>query len=353
MWSQATRGRVSPERPDSVGDPLPLSGPAVWGVCWAVGSTDSTHCPQMNPCPSPPATARPGDGKPRAAASSAPHQRPAPSSVGTLTASAADGRSCALRLAMCRRRVFSRRGRASLWSRGTLDLAAVQRTAATPYTEAWGRQGSHAQWTCPCPGWARVGVDACPRHGAGPGRSLGAGLLGGDRGERNRCSARVHGLRVGAGGSQLEDGGRAPGSRPAERADSTHRCAGLPPDSASCWFRSSRHGTRETHRDAAGAVRVLSSVRLGASVGTAVASGLRRLRTAPGRPRARRGSSPCHPALAAVSGVVPADPAWGDPGGAVAPDFPGSSRAADEACHRAGARRTAASRPSLPALEPG
>lgn len=151
-----------------------------------------------------------------------------------------------------------------------------------------------------------MGVDACPRHGAGPGRSLGAGLLGGDRGERNRCSARVHGLRVGAGGSQLEDGGRAPGSCPGERADSTHRCTGLPPDSASCWFRSSRHGTREGHRDAAGAVRVLSSVRLGARVGTAVASGLRRLRTAPGRPRARRGSSPCHPALAAV----PADPAW-------------------------------------------
>lgn len=60
----------------------------------------------------------------------------------TLMASAADGRSEAWRLAMSRRSVLSLRGRASLWSRGTLNLAAVHRTAATQYTEAWvvGRQ---------------------------------------------------------------------------------------------------------------------------------------------------------------------------------------------------------------------
>lgn len=60
----------------------------------------------------------------------------------TLMASAADGRSEAWRLAMSRRSVLSLRGRASLWSRGMLNLAAVHRTAATQYTEAWvvGRQ---------------------------------------------------------------------------------------------------------------------------------------------------------------------------------------------------------------------
>lgn len=52
-------------------------------------------------------------------------------------ASAAEGRSWALRLAMCRRSVLSLRGRASLRSWGTLNLAAVHRTAATQYTEAW------------------------------------------------------------------------------------------------------------------------------------------------------------------------------------------------------------------------
>jgi hypothetical protein len=55
----------------------------------------------------------------------------------TLMASATDGRSGARRLAMSRRKVLSLRGRASLCSRGTLNLAAVQRTAATQYTEAW------------------------------------------------------------------------------------------------------------------------------------------------------------------------------------------------------------------------
>lgn len=57
--------------------------------------------------------------------------------VVTLMASAADGLSEAWRLAMSRRSVLSLRGRASLWSRGTLNLAAVHRTAATQYTEAW------------------------------------------------------------------------------------------------------------------------------------------------------------------------------------------------------------------------
>lgn len=58
----------------------------------------------------------------------------------TLMASATDGRSWALRLAISRRRVLSLRGRASLWSWGTLNLAAVHSTAATQYTEAWGRE---------------------------------------------------------------------------------------------------------------------------------------------------------------------------------------------------------------------
>lgn len=58
-------------------------------------------------------------------------------SVPTLMASAVCGRSWALRLAMSKRKVFSLRGRASLWFWGTLNLAAVQRTAATAYTEAW------------------------------------------------------------------------------------------------------------------------------------------------------------------------------------------------------------------------
>lgn len=74
----------------------------------------------------------------------------------TLMASAADGRSEAWRLAMSRRRVLSLRGRASLWSRGTLNLAAVHRTAATQYTEAWvvGRQER---------GLVRVGLEEITR----------------------------------------------------------------------------------------------------------------------------------------------------------------------------------------------
>lgn len=57
-------------------------------------------------------------------------------------ASAAEGRSWALRLAMCRRSVLSLCGKASLRSRGTLNLAAVHRTAATQYTEAWVGRGA-------------------------------------------------------------------------------------------------------------------------------------------------------------------------------------------------------------------
>lgn len=51
--------------------------------------------------------------------------------------SAADGRSWALHLAMSSRRALSLRGRASLRPRGMVNLAAIHRTAATQYTEAW------------------------------------------------------------------------------------------------------------------------------------------------------------------------------------------------------------------------
>lgn len=65
-----------------------------------------------------------------------------PRGAGTSMASAAEGRSWALRLAMCRRSVLSLCGKASLRSRGTLNLAAVHRTAATQYTEAWVGRGA-------------------------------------------------------------------------------------------------------------------------------------------------------------------------------------------------------------------
>lgn len=91
------------------------------------------HCPQRNHS----MLAFPGNKKPHAAALPCGHGPGAGCSLVTLMASAADGRSWALRLAMCRRRVLSRRGRASLWSRGMLNLAAIHRTAATQYTEAW------------------------------------------------------------------------------------------------------------------------------------------------------------------------------------------------------------------------
>lgn len=60
----------------------------------------------------------------------------------TWMASAAEGRSWALRLAMSRRRALSLRGSASLWSRGTLNLAAAHSTAATQYTEACIEEGA-------------------------------------------------------------------------------------------------------------------------------------------------------------------------------------------------------------------
>lgn len=81
-------------------------------------------------------------------------------------ASAADGRSWALRLAMCRRSVLSLRGRASLWSRGMLNLAAVHRIAATQYTQTpgWRRgDGRLAQQTCPRSGPAKGAPGTVPQ----------------------------------------------------------------------------------------------------------------------------------------------------------------------------------------------
>lgn len=116
-------------------NPCPLSDQVVWGQCWGDGpSTKDTRAL--------PAQRRLFlDIRSLFLVGTTQALEPAvPNCQVTLMASATDGRSWALRLAISRRRVLSLRGRASLWSWGTLNLAAIHSTAATQYTEAWGRE---------------------------------------------------------------------------------------------------------------------------------------------------------------------------------------------------------------------